>query len=226
MTVLLSTLLSGHLLTSSGSISATSYVPAQLRHVVEVHSPYTAVTLHDNFRRSTAAAVSRPYIHRRRSRLQAAPPYKLTSSWPPPLGRAYVTCTLYRRLGRLQAACTRHRRRFQAANVSTRRHPHNYTRRRHVLIFVPPHRRDPLSYYASSARSSPTCRRLRCTLPSAPRAPPQRAAHRQGTAAHVTARRRQLPRGRRFKAPRVCQNITPPRDRRSKKTATRGNRRA
>jgi len=74
---------------------------------------------------------------------------------------------------------------------------------------VPPHRRDPLSYYTSSARSSPTCRHLRCTLPSAPRAPPQRAAHRQGTAAHVTARRRQLPRGRRFKAPRVRQTPFP-----------------
>jgi len=101
-------------------------VPAQLRHVVALHNPYTAVTPHNDSRRSTAAAVSRPYVHRRRSRLQAAPPYKLTSSRPPPLGRAYVTCTLYRRLGRLQAARTRHRRRFQAANVSARRRQHNY----------------------------------------------------------------------------------------------------
>ena len=75
---------------------------------------------------------------------------------------------------------------------------------------MPPHRRDPLSYYASSARTSPTCRGLRCTLPSAPRTPPQRAAHRQGTAAHVTARRRKPPRGRRFKAPRVCRTSSPP----------------
>jgi len=129
----------GNVLTSSGSIDATSYVPSQLRHVVAVHSPYTAVRPLDDFRRSTATAVSRPYAHRRRSRLQAAPPHTSPSSRPPP-GRAYVSRTLYRQHGRLQAARTRHRRRLQAANMSARRRPHNY--------------------YASSARSSSTCRRL------------------------------------------------------------------
>jgi len=185
-------------------------VPAQLRHVVAVYSPYTAVTPHDNFRRSTAAAVSRPYVHHRRSRLQAAPPYKLTSSWPPPLGREYVTCTLYRRLGRLQAARTRHRRRFQAANVSTRRHPHNYyasSARSHLRAAAPTRSAQLLHVIGTFIIYVPPSSLY--TTVSAARATTARRAPSGDRRARHSATSSTLHRGRRFKAPRVRQTSFP-----------------
>jgi len=95
------------------------------------------------------------------------------------------------------------------------------------LIYVPPSRRDPLNDRTSpkpfraaniAALRLTTIRRrhvhhLRAAVFAVRyrprRAPSQRDAHRQGTAAHITARRSQLPRGRRFKAPRVRQTSFP-----------------
>jgi len=92
---------------------------------------------------------------------------------------------------------------------------------------VPPSRRDPLNDRTSpqpfraanihAIRSTTTRHRHVHHLRAAAfavryrqrRAPSQRDTHRQGTAAHVIARRRQLPRGRRFKAPRVRQTSFP-----------------
>ena len=127
--------------------------------------------------------------------------------------------TRHRRRGHLQAAPTSSV--HSTVNMAVSR-PHA-----HVAAAVPgcEHRRDPLIYYTSTARSSSTRRRFRRTLPSAPRSSiarrtPSRDRRARHSATSSTAA------GAPLQGAKGTPNIIPLRDRRSKKFATRGNRRA
>jgi len=86
-------------------------------------------------------------------------------------------------------------------------------------------RRDPLNYHTSTERSPSTCRHHRRTLSSAPRATTARRTPSRDRRARHSATSSTAP-GARLQGAKGTPNIIPLRDRRSKKIATRGNRRA